>query len=131
MTDKIGAAGAPTGAGCTEPGSCFSVYYSCTTPLAISGATPRAEYSCPSAPPADWPTAWTSADTGGVVEASTAGVYRREIDRNIDGWLGITRYTTRMLHGPATLGPSQPYPIYLPGGSQSEINYFFPGLFQS
>ena len=84
MTDKIGAAGAPTGAGCTEPGSCFSVYYSCTTPLAISGATPRAEYSCPSAPPADWPTAWTSADTGGTVEASTAGVYRRETDRQID-----------------------------------------------
>ena len=46
MTDKIGAAGAPAGEGCTEPGSCFSVYYSCTTPLRITGATPRASYTC-------------------------------------------------------------------------------------
>ncbi len=113
MTDKIGAAGAPTGAGCTEPGSCFSVYYSCTTPLAISGATPRAEYSCPSAPPADWPTAWTSADTGGTVEASTAGVYRRETDRQIDRWMigyHALHDAHHMLHGPVTLAPSQPYP---------------------
>ena len=44
MTDKIGAAGSPTGEGCTDPfGSCFSVYYSCTKSFRISGSVPRSE----------------------------------------------------------------------------------------
>ena len=32
-----------------------------------------------------------------------------EIDGWKDGWMGITRYTTRTLHGSAMPGPSQPY----------------------
>ena len=37
----------------------------------------------------------------------------------LDRQLGISRYTTRTLHGSAMLGPSQPYPpMYLPGGGQ-------------
>ena len=51
MTDKIGDAGSPLGIGCTEPGTCFSVYYSCSTPLKISGSLPRAQLACAVSPP--------------------------------------------------------------------------------
>ena len=87
MTDKIGAAGKPTAEGCTEPGTCFSVYYSCTTPLRITGSVPRALYSCPSSPPLDWPQQWTSPDTGRIVNTSDSHVYRRESATWVDGWL--------------------------------------------
>jgi len=77
MTDKIGAAGAPDAEGCTEPGTCFSNYYSCTTPLRINGSVPRAQYQCPGGMPSDWPRVWTG-DGGAVVDASVPGLYRRE-----------------------------------------------------
>ena len=86
MTDKIGGDGSPSGIGCTEPGTCFSVYYSCTQPLRITGSTPRGQYSCPGGFPADWPTSWTG-DGGAPVAATTAGTYRRESARWEDGWL--------------------------------------------
>lgn len=86
MTDKIGADGAPGGSGCTDPGSCFSVYHSCTTPLRITGSVPRADYSCPTAPPADWPQQWRSPD-GGTVVADAYNLYRRESATWSNGWL--------------------------------------------
>lgn len=87
MTDKIGGAGGPTGIGCTEPGSCFSVYYSCSTPLRITGSVPRGQHACAAAPPAGWPQNWTSPDTGGLVAATTPQLYRRESATWVDGWL--------------------------------------------
>ena len=57
MTDKIGGDGSPSGIGCTEPGSCFSVYYSCTQPLLrITGATPARPVQLPGWFPSHWPT---------------------------------------------------------------------------
>ena len=84
MTDKIGADGSPTAIGCTDPGTCFSVYHSCTRPFRIvgdssNGAVPRSDYTCPSylSINEDWPTNWIG-DGGEIVDASTAGIYRRE-----------------------------------------------------
>lgn len=82
MTDKIGSDGAPDGKGCTDPGSCFSVYHSCTRPLRIKGdanAVKRNEYTCPDwrSLNEDWPTLWVG-DNGEDVDASISGVYRRE-----------------------------------------------------
>jgi hypothetical protein len=78
MTDKIGAAGAPTGKGCTDPkGTCASVYHSCTIPLKITGRVPRAQYKCPNRNPSDWPTKWKG-DNAVNVTATKRGVYRRE-----------------------------------------------------
>ena len=108
MTDKIGYAGSPSGSGCTEPGTCFSVYYSCTTPLKISGATPRDQYSCPSSPPADWPTSWTSPDTGGAVAASTPGLYRRESATWSGGWLQDAPVRYRTPAGGLCVPPAPP-----------------------
>ena len=82
MTDKIGNDGAPSGIGCTDPGSCFSVYHSCTIPFKIvgdAGAVERADYTCPDLEDynKDWPTVWEG-DNMQDVDASTPGVYRRE-----------------------------------------------------
>eukprot|EP00571_Detonula_confervacea_P002743 CAMPEP_0172325260 /NCGR_PEP_ID=MMETSP1058-20130122/53536_1 /TAXON_ID=83371 /ORGANISM="Detonula confervacea, Strain CCMP 353" /LENGTH=364 /DNA_ID=CAMNT_0013041757 /DNA_START=180 /DNA_END=1271 /DNA_ORIENTATION=- len=84
MTDKIGSNGSPTGIGCTDPGTCFSVYHSCTKPFRIvgnvdDGAVQRSEYICPSLENSneDWPTVWMG-DNGEIVNANTPGVYRRE-----------------------------------------------------
>ncbi len=82
MTDKIGSDGAPDGKGCTDPGSCFSVYHSCTLPFRIKGdsnAVQRNEYTCPDwrSLNQDWPTVWVG-DNGEDVDASISGVYRRE-----------------------------------------------------
>ena len=87
MTDKIGYNGSPTGIGCTDPGTCFSVYHSCTRPFRIVGntseeggsAVPRSQYTCPSLQSIneDWPTVWTGGDDK-EVDASTPGLYRRE-----------------------------------------------------
>lgn len=77
MTDKIGDDGLPDGQGCTEPGTCFSNYHSCTTPLKITGTTPRADYTCPGGLPADWPKTWRTVD-GAPVNASVPHEYRRE-----------------------------------------------------
>jgi len=77
MTDKIGAAGLPGGEGCTEPGTCFSNYHSCTKPLKITGTTPRADYTCPGGLPADWPKTWRTVD-GEPVDASVPNLYRKE-----------------------------------------------------
>lgn len=82
MTDKIGPSGSPSGAGCTDPGTCFSVYHSCTKHFRIVGdadAVPRSEYQCPNYQSInqDWPTVWLG-DEGDVVDASVPGVYRRE-----------------------------------------------------
>lgn len=83
MTDKIGSDGSPSGIGCTDPGTCFSVYHSCTRPFRIvgdvsNGAVPRSEYTCPSLESINvgWPTSWTG-DNGESVQASVPGVYRR------------------------------------------------------
>jgi hypothetical protein len=78
MTDKIGAAGALAGKGCTDPkGTCSSVYHSCTIPLKITGRVPRAQYKCPNRNPSDWPTKWIG-DNGVNVTATKRGLYRRE-----------------------------------------------------
>ena len=84
MTDKIGSNGSPTGIGCTDPGTCFSVYHSCTQPFRIlgdveSGAVSRSEYLCPNyiSINEEWPTIWMG-DNGETVNADTSGVYRRE-----------------------------------------------------
>ena len=85
MTDKIGGDGSLSGIGCTEPGSCFSVYYSCTQPLRITGSTPRGQYSCPGGFPADWPTsgrATAARQSPPPRQARTAASLRWE-----DGWL--------------------------------------------
>lgn len=108
MTDKIGHAGSPSGSGCKEPGTCFSVYYSCSTALNISGATPRDQYSCPSNPPADWPTSWTSPDTGGAVDASTPGLYRRESATWSGGWLQDAPVRYRTPAGGLCVPPAPP-----------------------
>ncbi|KAL3764677.1 hypothetical protein ACHAW5_000308 [Stephanodiscus triporus] len=83
MTDKIGSDGSPSGIGCTDPGTCFSVYHSCTRPFRIvgdvsDGAVPRSEYTCPSLESINvgWPTSWTG-DNGEAAQASIPGVYRR------------------------------------------------------
>ena len=117
MTDKIGGDGSPSGVGCTEPGSCFSVYYSCTQPLRITGSTPRGQYSCPGGFPADWPTSWTG-DGGAPVAATTAGTYRRESARWEDGWLldAPPRYRqpAGMCMGDAPVTSSPPPPPWPP-----------------
>ena len=84
MTDKIGSDGSPSGIGCTDPGTCFSVYHSCTKPFRIvgdidNGAVARSEYQCSSYEGIneEWPTVWMG-DNGDNVDASTPGVYRRE-----------------------------------------------------
>lgn len=84
MTDKIGSDGSPTGIGCSDPGTCSSVYHSCTRPFRIigdvdDGAVERSEYVCPSLQSSnpDWPTIWEG-DNGEDVDASVPGVYRRE-----------------------------------------------------
>lgn len=81
MTDKIGSDGAPSGKGCTDPGSCFSVYHSCSLPFRIKGDSnvKRNEYTCPDwrSLNQDWPTVWVG-DNGEDVDASISGVYRRE-----------------------------------------------------
>jgi len=77
MTDKIGVDGDPDGIGCTEPGTCFSNYHSCTTPLKITGTTARADYTCPGGLPADWPKTWWT-EQGAEVNASVPNLYRRE-----------------------------------------------------
>lgn len=77
MTDKIGDAGSQTGVGCTDPGTCDSVYHSCSLSLKINGTTPRDQYECPGQLPEDWPTTWTG-DDGASISASVAGLYRRE-----------------------------------------------------
>jgi hypothetical protein len=82
MTDKIGSDGAPSGEGCTDPGSCFSVYHSCSHPFRIKGdsnAVKRNEYTCPDwrSLNEDWPTVWVG-DNGEDVDVSISGVYRRE-----------------------------------------------------
>mmetsp|Transcript_17260 Transcript_17260/g.36414 ORF Transcript_17260/g.36414 Transcript_17260/m.36414 type:complete len:292 (+) Transcript_17260:139-1014(+) len=84
MTDKIGGNGSPSGIGCTDPGTCFSVYHSCSKPFRIvgdtnNGAVPRSDYQCPSYKDMneEWPTVWMG-DNGENVDASTPGVYRRE-----------------------------------------------------
>ena len=81
MTDKIGGDGSPNGIGCTDPGTCFSVYHSCTRPFRIAGtveggAIPRSEYVC-DAKNEGWPQMW-SGDYGESVDASTPFLYRRE-----------------------------------------------------
>ncbi|KAL7525441.1 hypothetical protein ACHAXR_001007, partial [Thalassiosira sp. AJA248-18] len=79
MTDKIGSNGSPSGIGCSDPGTCFSVYHSCTRPFRIAGDVPRSEFQCPSVESMneDWPTVWMG-DNGENVDAGTPGVYRRE-----------------------------------------------------
>lgn len=77
MTDKIGSAGAPAGSGCTDPGSCPSVYYSCSMPMHINGSIPRSQYNCPGVMPSDWPQVWIG-DGGRPVNANVSGNYRRE-----------------------------------------------------
>ena len=84
MTDKIGDDGSPLGIGCTDPGTCFAVYHSCTKAFRIvgdanDGAVERSDYVCPSLANAEtgWPTTWMG-DNGEVVDASIPGVYRRE-----------------------------------------------------
>ena len=83
MTDKIGDGGSPSGIGCTDPGTCFSVYHSCTKPFRILGdvnndAVLRSEYDCNSdAVNGDWPKSWMG-DNGESVDASTPFLYRRE-----------------------------------------------------
>lgn len=95
MTDKIGANGAPSGSGCTDPsGTCFSVYHSCTVPLRINGTTSRSNYVCPGQPN-DWPTTWVG-DNGAAVIANVSGVYRREASNWVNGVLTTVpaKYTT-------------------------------------
>lgn len=83
MTDKIGDDGSPSGIGCTDPGSCFSVYHSCTKPFRIvgsvdDGAVPRSQYNCNNESASnDWPQVWAG-DNGEAVNADTPGLYRRE-----------------------------------------------------
>jgi hypothetical protein len=77
MTDKIEEDGSPSGVGCTDPGTCFSVYHSCTRPLKINGTIARSDYKCPEEQPSDWPTTWIG-DGGAPVDTSVMGVYRRE-----------------------------------------------------
>lgn len=83
MTDKIGDDGAPSAIGCTDPGTCFSVYHSCTKPFRIvgnvdNGAVPRSEYVCNSETLDEgWPESWFG-DNGETVDASTPFLYRRE-----------------------------------------------------
>eukprot|EP00966_Prymnesium_polylepis_P294430 6799124-Prymnesium_polylepis.1 len=119
MTDKIGTDGAPTGIGCTEPGTCFSVYYSCTKPLRITGTTPRGSWPCLSAPPADWPSSWTG-DGGDAVYATQPGVYRRESASWSGGWLTElnvpARYRTAvgMCTSSLPVTPAPPPPLLLP-----------------
>ena len=83
MTDKIGGDGSPSGVGCTDPGTCFSVYHSCTKPFRIvgdasNGAVPRSKHACPSSDSVNvgWPTSWMG-DDGEAADASIPGVYRR------------------------------------------------------
>ena len=80
MTDKIGEDGSPLGIGCTDPGTCFSVYHSCTRPFKIAGsvedgAVPRSEYVCETKNEG-WPQVWLG-DYGESVDASTPFLYRR------------------------------------------------------
>lgn len=84
MTDKIGDDGSPLGIGCTDPGSCFSVYHSCTKSFRIvgdanDGAVQRSDFVCPSLDEVKggWPSVWIG-DNGEAVDASIPGVYRRE-----------------------------------------------------
>ena len=84
MTDKIGDDGSPLGIGCTDPGSCFSVYHSCTKSFRIvgdanDGAVQRSDFVCPSLNKVNvgWPSVWIG-DNGEAVDASIPGVYRRE-----------------------------------------------------
>ena len=93
MTDKIGSNGSPSGIGCTDPGTCFSVYHSCTKPFRVirdtdNGAVPRSEYTCPNSDGfnEDWPTFWMR-DNGESADASIPGVYRRE-GNHLSGALG-------------------------------------------
>ena len=77
--------GSPLGIGCTDPGTCFSVYHSCTKAFRIigdvsDGAVQRSEYTCPSLDnnvESGWPLVWIG-DSGEAVDASIPGVYRRE-----------------------------------------------------
>lgn len=89
MTDKIGADGAISGKGCTDPyGSCFSVYHSCTKTFKIKGsstAVSRNNYVCPypksissSYAPSGWPESWLAPNTNDLVSANNPGLYRRE-----------------------------------------------------
>ncbi|KAL7528048.1 hypothetical protein ACHAWF_002422 [Thalassiosira exigua] len=84
MTDKIGINGSPSGIGCTDPGTCFSVYHSCTRPFRIVGnvdneSVLRSEYTCPDPNSfnKNWPKVWTG-DFGEDADAGIPGVYRRE-----------------------------------------------------
>eukprot|EP00546_Thalassionema_frauenfeldii_P018629 CAMPEP_0178903874 /NCGR_PEP_ID=MMETSP0786-20121207/5391_1 /TAXON_ID=186022 /ORGANISM="Thalassionema frauenfeldii, Strain CCMP 1798" /LENGTH=315 /DNA_ID=CAMNT_0020575277 /DNA_START=170 /DNA_END=1118 /DNA_ORIENTATION=+ len=99
MTDKIGNAGSPNGAGCTDPdGSCFSVYHSCTVPLRILGSTPRDDYICPNENPEDWPTVWRG-DGNIDVDTSELNVYRRESGLWDGDWLMDVPERYRQLSG--------------------------------
>jgi hypothetical protein len=120
MTDKIGSDGAPNGKGCTDPGSCFSVYHSCTMPFKITGSVRRSQHKC--VVPSDWPTVWTG-DNGQAVDVSVPQLYRREAGNwNANHLLtGVpARYRANMGDCEANfLGAPAPSPLFCVSGTMT------------
>ena len=83
MTDKIDNCGSQSGIGCTDHGTYFSVYYSCTKPFHIVGDTDDvqiSEYQCPSYEDINenWPTVWT-----GTMERMWMPVHQEFTEENL------------------------------------------------